>query len=148
MHLKTNLLTTVKFTDPKTNAPGINSNKKITVLSLENGKLQSSNINYNQYIMERSNTFLEKGTESKNKNNDWVYFANPVIKMNYIQASNQDATNETSKAPVDLSVVNNDSASNSAAFLAALKARKMTEDDAEEQKKNCTTLQSKFNNIL
>lgn len=147
VELMTNLLTTVKFTDPKTNAPGINSTKKITVLSLENGKLQSSNVNYNQYIMDRSNTFLEKGTESKNKNNDWVYFANPVIKMNYIQPSTQDVTDKAEKNPVDLNDVNNEEAGNSAAFLAALKARKMTDAEAEEQKKNCTNLQSKLNNI-
>ena len=147
VELMTNLLTTVKFTDPKTNAPGINSTKKITVLSLENGKLQSSNVNYNQYIMDRSNTFLEKGTESKNKNNDWVYFANPVVKMNYIQPSTQDVTDKAEKNPVDLNDVNNEEAGNSAAFLAALKARKMTDAEAEEQKKNCTNLQSKLNNI-
>ena len=147
VELMTNLLTTVKFTDPKTNAPGINSTKKITVLSLENGKLQSSNVNYNQYIMDRSSTFLEKGTESKNKNNDWVYFANPVVKMNYIQPSTEDVTDKAEKAPVDLNDVNNEEAGNSAAFLAALKARKMTDADAEEQKKNCTNLQSKLNNI-
>jgi len=78
-HLQ-NLLTTVKFAKGR-NLKGINSIEKIPFVSIENGKMKISSMTYNEYIMQGASTYIEKGIESKNKNNDWVYFANPVIKM-------------------------------------------------------------------
>jgi len=80
-HLQ-NLLTTVKFTNAKNKKlAGINSTVKVPFVTMENGKMKITPMTYNQYIMERASTYIEEGINSKNKNGDWVYFANPVIKM-------------------------------------------------------------------
>ncbi len=89
--LLTNLRTTIKFPDINNkNLVGINSEQKVNFLSMENGKLISRNLTYNQYIMEGATTFVEKGTDAKNEQGDWVYFANPVIQMNVDEVVNFD----------------------------------------------------------
>ena len=76
------LRTTIRFTD-QTNKDlhGINSTKPVSILTYQNGKLNVEKMTYNQYIMSKARTTVEKGIESKTANKDWVYFANPVIKF-------------------------------------------------------------------
>jgi len=45
--------------------------------------------------MERATTNVEKGTPSENNNKDWVYFANPVVKMTYSSPIEEDPNFET-----------------------------------------------------
>jgi hypothetical protein len=76
------LRTSVRFPDKKNNSLlGINSSKKTTFLSMDNGKLVKKSQTYNEYLMESATTLVEKGVDSKNKDGDWVYFANPVLQM-------------------------------------------------------------------
>ena len=81
-----NLITTIRFTNSKNDSLlGINSTDKITMFGVKNNELYSKEMTYNQYIMEGAKTYLEKGIESKNEYNDWVYFANPVLKFEYTE---------------------------------------------------------------
>ena len=55
--------------------------KKNYFLSIDgSGKLISKDMTYNQYLLSKATTYVEKGTQSENSNKDWVYFANPVVK--------------------------------------------------------------------
>jgi hypothetical protein len=86
--LMQNLLTTVKFTDPRNpNLVGINNTKKVPFVTIQNNEVKITPMTYNEYIMQNAMTYVEEGIPSKNKDGDWVYFANPVIKM----SSNTDA---------------------------------------------------------
>jgi hypothetical protein len=77
-----NLLTTIKFTNSKNkNLVGINSTAKVPFVTIENGKVKTTMMTYNEYIMQNASTYVEEGIQSKNKDGDWIYFANPVIKM-------------------------------------------------------------------
>lgn len=90
-----NLRTTIKFENRRnSDLVGINSTKKINFLTMNEGKLVSKEMTYNQYIMDRATTLLEKGTPSENKNKDWVYFANPVVKMEYSKTVEEDSNFE------------------------------------------------------
>lgn len=87
------LKTSVRFPDPKNNAlVGINSDKKATFLSMEGGKLIKKSQTYNEYLMDSATTLVEKGVDSKNKNGDWVYFANPVLQMKVTDFLGEDVT--------------------------------------------------------
>ena len=89
--LMSNLLTTIKFTDKSNRSlVGINSTKKIPFVSIENGKVVTKMMTYNEYIMQNASTYVENGIPSKNKDGDWVYFANPVIKMSTSEVSLND----------------------------------------------------------
>jgi hypothetical protein len=80
--LMQNLITTVKFTNPKSpNLVGINNPKKVPFVTIENNQVKVVPMTYNEYVMQGAMTYVENGTPSKNKDGDWVYFANPVIKM-------------------------------------------------------------------
>jgi len=144
-HLQ-NLLTTVKFAKGR-NLKGINSIEKIPFVSIENGKVKISSMTYNEYIMQGASTYIEKGIESKNKNNDWVYFANPVIKMttdtqgteNKIDSQKVEAVVEDKfegAPPVTSSTeVNADDLFDM--LDRAATANEMTDKQIEEQKKKC-----------
>jgi hypothetical protein len=144
-HLQ-NLLTTVKFAKGR-NLKGINSTEKIPFVSIENGKIKISSMTYNEYIMQGASTYIEKGIESKNKNNDWVYFANPVIKMttdtqgteNKIDSQKVEPVVEQifEEAPpaVSSTEVNTDDLFDMLERTAT--ANEMTDKQIEEQKKKC-----------
>jgi hypothetical protein len=95
--LMQNLLTTVKFTNSKNKSlVGINNPKKIGFVSIENGKVVKKMMTYNEYIMQNASTYVENGIPSKNKTGDWVYFANPVVKMTSTPVN----TNDGAKNPL------------------------------------------------
>ena len=136
------LLTSVRFTDNKNdNLVGINSEDKFTLLGVKNDKLISNNTTYNKYIMDGAMTYLDKGIESKNADNDWVYFANPVVKFQYSEPSKdslKDAA-ENKKPEVNLSdVTETPKVDKAAAFLAALKANSLKNKQVDDQKDNCS----------
>lgn len=149
IQLLANLRTTIKFPSVKNeNLVGINSKEKVDFLSIENGKLVTKNMTYNEYIMEGATTLVEKGTESKNKNNDWVYHANPVIQMTINEV--KDNSPEITEVPVqkpDPSTLGEKKEDKGAALLAALKAQKVTDEQVEEKKEECKTesLKTKVN---
>ena len=136
------LLTSVRFTDNKNdNLVGINSEDKFTLLGVKNDKLISNNTTYNKYIMDGAMTHLDKGIESNNADNDWVYFANPVVKFQYSEPSKdlyKDA-GETKKPEVILSdVTETPKVDKAAALLAALKAERLKREQVENQKDKCS----------
>tara|TARA_R110000868_G_scaffold95859_2_gene263476 strand:+ start:1 stop:2355 length:2355 start_codon:yes stop_codon:yes gene_type:complete len=136
------LLTSVRFTDNKNdNLVGINSEDKFTLLGVKNDKLISNNTTYNKYIMDGAMTYLDKGIESKNADNDWVYFANPVVKFQYSEPSKdslKDAA-ENKKPEVNLSdVTETPKVDKAAALLAALKANSLKNKQVDDQKDNCS----------
>lgn len=149
----TNLRTTVKLSSLRNDSlKGINSTEQSTILSMKNGKLVKQNIMYNQYVMDRAGTFVDKGVQSKNTFGDWVYFANPVLKMGVINTPVDQVTAASevvTPAPVPtVEQVNTPREDKGAALLAALKAKKLQESQMEEQKKNCSSLRSKLDNIM
>jgi hypothetical protein len=82
LELMTNLKTTLNFDDQKfSNITGINNKQKVKFLSVKNDVLVTDEMTYNEHLMKNAKTYIDKGVESKNQNNDWVYFANPVIKL-------------------------------------------------------------------
>lgn len=86
IELLTNLRTSVNFNDVKyPNIKGINNPNKIKYISIKDGKLKIDTLTYNEHLMQNAKTFVDKGIPSKNSNNDWVYFANPVVKMSSVQ---------------------------------------------------------------
>jgi hypothetical protein len=143
----TNLSTTIKFTDVlNKNAVGINSTNKFDMLSIKDGKLSVEKMTYNQYIISRAGTHLEKGTESKNEFKDWVYFANPVIKINYTEPVFEESaiSNEVNKeeiedilntAPAELTNTADDIFSE---LDRALGVESMTNEEVQKNSKNCT----------
>lgn len=142
--LLANLRTTIKFPSVKNeNLAGINSKQKVDFLSFEDGKLVTRNMTYNEYIMEGATTLVEKGTESKNKNNDWVYHANPVIQMtlNEIKDDSPEITEAKIQNP-DPASLGEKKEDKGAALLAALKAQKVTDQQIEEKKEECNTTES------
>lgn len=85
------LRTSIRFPDKKNDALlGINSTAKTTFLSMDNGKLVKKQQTYNQYIMDAATTLVEKGIDSKNADDDWVYFANPVLQMKLVASAPED----------------------------------------------------------
>ena len=136
------LLTSVRFTDNKNdNLVGINSEDKFTLLGVKNDKLISNNTTYNKYIMDGAMTYLDKGIESNNADNDWVYFANPVVKFQYSEPSKDSLkdTAETKKPEVILSdVTETPKVDKAAALLAALKANSLQNKQVDDQKDNCS----------
>lgn len=149
LSLLQNLRMTIKFNDRKNdNLVGINNKNKVNFLSMKDGKLVSKEMTYNQYVMDKATTFVEKGTESENSNKDWVYFANPVLQLTINEPTEIEPDvyeeNETSKVTVqEIEAPKEDKA---AALLAAIKAKQLTDQQVEEKKEEC--LQTKINNIL
>jgi anti-sigma28 factor (negative regulator of flagellin synthesis) len=148
----TNLKTTIRFSSAKNDSlKGINSTDKATILSIKNGKLVKESMTYNQYIMNRAGTFVDAGIPSKNPFNDWVYFANPVLKMKVTNTiapnEGQTASKEDTSAP-SIEQVNTPREDKGAALLAALKSKKLEKEQIEEQKNNCSNLRSKLANIM
>ena len=138
-----NLITTIRFTNSKNDSLlGINSTDKITMFGVKNNELYSKEMTYNQYIMEGAKTYLEKGIESKNEYNDWVYFANPVLKFEYTEPTinSLEETLKSEKPEVNLADVTEVSKEDKAAsFLAALKANSLKNKQIDEQKDKCST---------
>jgi hypothetical protein len=152
LYKMTNLRTTIKFTNVKNDSlKGINSTEKATILSIINGKLVKEKMMYNQYIMDRAGTFVDKGIQSKNAFSDWVYFANPVVKMGVTGVTDPNEgiqeQKETTPAPT-VEQVNTPREDKGAALLAALKAKKLQEQQVEEQKENCSGLRGKLDKIM
>jgi hypothetical protein len=152
-----NLITTIRFNNPKNNSlRGINSTNKVTIFGVKNNVLSSKEMNYNQYIMEGAKTYLEKGIESKNENNDWVYFANPVLKFQYNEPLSKDSFEdivENKETEVTLAEVNISEKEEDLGvlLLAALKAEELVTENVEEQKKNCaadTSLADELNQFI
>lgn len=147
LDLMTNLSTTIKFTDVlNKNAVGINSTNKFDMLSIKDGKLSVEKMTYNQYIISRAGTHLEKGTESKNEFKDWVYFANPVIKINYTEPVFEETaiSNKVNKeeiegilntAPAELTNTADDIFSE---LDRALSVDSMTDTEVQKNSKKCT----------
>lgn len=139
-----NLRTTIKFENRRnSDLVGINSTKKIKFLSMKDGKLISKEMTYNEYIMERATTNLEKGTQSENTNKDWVYFANPVVKMEYSQAPEEDLNFENeekeSVVPADTFESVPDEEDLFAQLERAIAANNMTEEQVKEEANKCNT---------
>lgn len=147
LDLMTNLSTTIKFTDVlNKNAVGINNTNKFDMLSIKDGKLSVEKMTYNQYIISRAGTHLEKGTESKNEFKDWVYFANPVIKINYTEPVFEETaiSNKVNKeeiegilntAPAELTNTADDIFSE---LDRALSVDSMTDTEVQKNSKKCT----------
>lgn len=136
-----NLLTTVRFDNAKNTAlKGINSTEDATILGVKNNKLIVDKMPYNQYIMNGARTYLERGVESNNKYNDWVYFANPVVKFDYITPSKDAFEEEINKESVDVNLadINAPKQDLAASLLAALQADEIDDDQVDEQKNNCS----------
>jgi hypothetical protein len=138
-----NLITTIRFNNAKDKSLlGINSTNKVSIFGVKDNKFYSKKMTYNQYIMEGAKTYLEKGIESKNENNDWVYFANPVIKFEYTEPINNSLEKmlNNEKPEVNLTDVTEVSKEDkAAAFLAALKANSLKNKQIDEQKNKCST---------
>ena len=138
-----NLMTTIRFNNAKDKSLlGINSTDKVSIFGVKDNKFYSKKMTYNQYIMEGAKTYLEKGIESKNENNDWVYFANPVIKFEYTEPINDSLEKmlNNEKPEVNLADVTEVSKEDkAAAFLAALKANSLKNKQIDEQKDKCST---------
>jgi hypothetical protein len=138
-----NLITTIRFNNAKDKSLlGINSTNKVSIFGVKDNKFYSKKMTYNQYIMEGAKTYLEKGIESKNENNDWVYFANPVIKFEYTEPINDSLEKmlNNEKPEVNLTDVTEVSKEDkAAAFLAALKANSLKNKQIDEQKDKCST---------
>lgn len=133
-----NLRTTVKFNDRRNdNLPGINSNKKITFLTMDNGKLISKSMTYNQYLLDKATTFVEKGTQSENSNKDWVYFANPVVKMTLSEITPEDNFDKEEEKVVVGNTFDSDLEDDFAVLERMLVATNMTDDQVEEEAKKC-----------
>ena len=133
-----NLRTTVKFNDRRNDRLlGINSNKKITFLTMDNGKLISKNMTYNQYLLDKATTFVEKGTQSENSNKDWVYFANPVVKMTLSEITPEDNFDKEKEEVVVGNTFDSDIEDDFAALERMLIATNMTDDQVEEEAKKC-----------
>jgi hypothetical protein len=156
LELLQNLRTTVKFNDRRNDSlRGINSTEKITFLSMENGKLISKDMTYNENLLEKATTFVDKGTQSETANKDWVYFANPVVKMQMtaLKTSDPDATDIEEAPPTSEDLGDQPEEDLGAALLAALNTTNATEEQVQEKKEECTTdkgtdLQSEINNLI
>ena len=91
---------------------GINNPNPIKIVSLTaNGSVKVETTIYNQYLMNRVRTFVEKGIDSKNSNKDKVYFANPVVRFTIgeVEKKEPSITEAVDAIPVDenhLDVVN------------------------------------------
>jgi hypothetical protein len=147
------LLTTVKFSE-RGLSQGINSEKSITALSVKDGKLKVDTMPYNQYIMERASTFIDKGIPSKNNNNDWIYFANPVIKMDIINKPVEDITTfqqkeeVKSETPVTAESVSEAPKETAAQkLLAKLNAVKISDKEVEDAKDKCSGITQAMNDL-
>jgi hypothetical protein len=144
-----NLRMTIKFNDRKNDdLIGINNKNKIDFLSMKDGKLVTKKMTYNQYVMEKATTFVEKGTESENTNKDWVYFANPVIPLTHNKPGDieGDIFNKEETPPPTLKEVDGPKEDKATALLAAIRAKKLSPEQVEEKKNDC--LQNRINNIL
>lgn len=149
----TNLRTTIKFPSVKNESlKGINSTEEAVILSIKNGKLSKESMTYNKYIMDRASTFIDKGVESKNAFRDWVYFANPVVKMqvtNTVDPGDQSQAQDKQDAPPPtIEQVNAERPDKGAQVLAALRAKRLKDQEIEEQKKKCSDLGSQLKNIM
>jgi hypothetical protein len=139
-----NLITTIRFTDSKNDSLlGINETNKVSIFGVKDNKFYSKKMTYNQYIMEGAKTYLEKGVESKNKYNDWVYFANPVIKFQYTEPIKEDTLfNEDEikkEEPVLKEVFETEPEEDLFAQLErAVIANKITDNEVKEESKKCT----------
>jgi len=140
-----NLRTTIKFENRRnSDLVGINSTKKINFLTMNEGKLVSKEMTYNEYIMDRATTLLEKGTPSENKNKDWVYFANPVVKMEYSKGVEEDSNfeeEEKQTIPVaDLFESAPDEDDLFAQLERAAAANNMTDEQVKEEADKCNII--------
>lgn len=122
---------------------GINNPSKTTILTIENGKLVSRDKTYNQHIMDNAYTRIEKGTESKNQFNDWVYFANPVIKLNVVSINNPKPDNNSKSEPAPVKTpdtVNTTAGSVGKRALSILDSLDLNQNQVNDQKKNCSNV--------
>ena len=147
LELMGNLSTTIKFTNPMNkNILGINNTLPFDMLSMKDGKLLIEKMTYNQYIMSRVGTHLEKGTNSKNEFNDWVYFANPVIKVNYTEPVFEEPAilNEVNKEEIEgiLNTAPAELTNNADDIFSeldrALGVDSMTDAEVQKNSKKCT----------
>ncbi len=140
------LRTSIKFTDRNfKKLAGINSKNTIGFITLKDNEIIINNMTYNEYIMSRAKTYLEKGIESKNSNNDWVYFANPVIKMTF--GEQEEIIEDNSEKVEEETNINIDSFENTsslddlddpfAAFDQLDAAKNASEETIEEAKERC-----------
>ena len=108
---------------------------------MKDGKMSSKEMTYNEYIMDKATTFVEKGTPSENKSKDWVYFANPVIQMDYSTHIEEDPNFEAEKketvTPADTfeSAPDLDDLFNQ--MDRAVAANNLTDEQIEEEAKKC-----------
>ena len=141
LSLMSNLRTSVSMPSPRLGSiVGINSTRKVSILTIENGKLVSRDKTYNQHIMDNALTYVDKGIESKNSGNDWVYFANPVIKMDITSIADQpdsskDIVVENTTTPP--ASINEESSDIGKQALSILDALNLNSAQIDEQKNNC-----------
>ena len=138
------LLTTVRFSDVN-GQEGINSKDDMTALSVVDGKLKVDRMPYNQYLMNRASTYVDKGIESKNNNNDWIYFANPVIKMNIVNKPAQsDIFEKKESKPEELvtaqSIEEAPKESLAQRLLAKKRAERLSDEEIEKRKDQCASI--------
>ena len=134
-----NLRTTIKFNDRKNdNLHGINSTEKITFLSMENGKLISKDMTYNENLLDKATTLVEKGTQSETAQKDWVYFANPVLKMTLGEAKVEDVFDEEKEEVVPGDTFNSDIEDDFDALERIALSNLLTPDQVEEEATKCT----------
>ena len=136
-----NLRTTIKFEDRRnSDLVGINSSKKVSFLTMKDGKMVSKEMTYNQYIMDKATTYVEKGTPSENKNKDWVYFANPVIQMDYSTHIEEDPNFEAEEKQIVTPADIFESAPEEDLFAQlerAVAANSMTDEQVDEETNKC-----------
>lgn len=130
------LRTTVRFKDA--NHEGINSETPVTFLSVNEGKLVKETMPYNEYIMKNARTFVDKGVDAAVNSDDWVYFANPVIKLSISTPEVKDVLEEEAKPePVATSELDEPRQGIAEKLMALKKAQRLTDDQIEERKKEC-----------
>lgn len=142
LSLMSNLKTSVSLPNTKLSSiVGINSTRKVPILTIENGKLVSRDKTYNQHIMDNALTYVEQGVESNNSSNDWVYFANPVVKMDITNISDEQpdsakdiVVEESTKPPASINEESTDLGKQALSILDALNLNSAQIDD---QKNNC-----------
>lgn len=149
----TNLKINIRFNNPKNDSlKGINNQEKATILSMNDGAIIKEEMTYNKYLMDRVGTYIDNGIATKTSTEDWVYFANPVIKMDPIKQTEPDpveSLKEEITTPPTSEDINNQPPDDIALrILQALNASTMSDKQVEEQKENCTRTKSTFEKEL
>ena len=105
---------------------------------MENGKLISKDMTYNENLLDKATTLVEKGTQSETAQKDWVYFANPVLKMTLGEAKVEDVFDEEKEEVVPGDTFNSDIEDDFDALERIALSNLLTPDQVEEEATKCT----------